>query len=170
MARLFVAVWPPAPVVERLRSLPRPDTPGVRWVPPPHWHVTVRFFGDAEPADAVASIAGTPLPIATAVLGPAVRRLGPSALVVPVSGLDDLAAAVGDATAGVGLPRGSRSFTGHLTLARLRRGATDKLTGALIAAEFHVAEIVLVRSDLSPDGASYEVIGRWPVGECTSEA
>jgi 2'-5' RNA ligase len=164
MVRLFVAVWAPAPVVERLRSLPRPDTPGVRWVPPSNWHVTVRFFGEAEPADAVASLAGTPLPSATAVLGPAVRRLGKSALVVPVAGLDDLAAVVGDATAGVGLPRGSRPFTGHLTLARLRRGANDDLTGTPIAAEFHVAEIVLVRSDLSRDGASYEVIGRWPIG------
>ena len=55
--------------------------------------------------------------------------------------------------------------TGHLTLARLRRGtATCDLTGTPIAAEFQVAEIVLVRSDLSRDGASYEVIGRWPTG------
>lgn len=164
MARLFVAVWAPTQVVERLRSLPRPDTPGVTWVLPSNWHVTVRFFGDAEPADAVASLAGTTLPTATAVLGPAVRRLGPSALVVPVAGLDDLAAAVGDATTGVGLPPGPRSFQGHLTLARLRRGATDDVTGTPIAVEFHVAEIVLVRSDLSRDGASYGVIGRWPTG------
>ena len=97
------------------------------------------------------------------------RRLGPSALVVPVAGLDGLAAVVGDATAGVGLPPGPRSFTGHLTLARLRRGATADLTGTPFAAEFQVAEIVLVRSDLSRDGASYEVIGRWPTGERTSE-
>ena len=70
----------------------------------------------------LACLAGATLPTATAVLGPAVRRLGPSALVVPVAGLDGLAAAVGDATAGVGLPPGPRSFTGHLTLARLRPG------------------------------------------------
>ena len=111
---------------------------------------------------------GATLPTATAVLGPTVRRLGPSALVVPVAGLDGLAAAIGEATADVGLPPGPRSFNGHLTLARLRRRATCGLTGAPIEAEFHVAEIVLVRSDLSHDGAAYEVIGRWPTGERTS--
>ena len=62
VARLFLAVWPPAPVVERLRSLPRPDEPGVRWVPPTNWHVTVRFFGDAEPSDVLASLADDDAP------------------------------------------------------------------------------------------------------------
>ena len=164
MARLFLAVWAPAPVVECLRSLPRPDAPGVRWVPPTNWHVTVRFFGDAEPSDVVAGLDGTRLPAATAVVGPAVRRLGPSALVVPVAGLDDLAATVGAATVDVGQAPGPRPFNGHLTLARLRRGATCDVTGTPIAAEFDVTEIVLVRSDLSHDGATYEVIGRWATG------
>ena len=124
--------------------------------------VTVRFFGDAEPSDVVASLADVTLPAATAVLGPVVRRLGPSALVVPVAGLHDLAAVAGAATAGVGMPPGPRSFNGHLTLARLRRGTTTcDLTGTPVAAEFRVDEIVLVRSELARDGATYHPVSRW---------
>jgi 2'-5' RNA ligase len=130
-----------------------------------NWHVTVRFFGDAEPSDVVASLADVTLPAATAALGPVVRRLGPSTVVVPVAGLDDLAAAVGAAIGGIGMPPGPRPFDGHLTLARLRRGTTTcDLTGTPVAAEFRVDEIVLVRSELSRAGAAYDVIGRWSTG------
>jgi 2'-5' RNA ligase len=162
MARLFLAVWPPAELIEQLDALPRPDQPGVRWVPPANWHVTVRFLGDGEPSDVHAALAGAPLPAATAVFGPRVRRLGQRALVVPVAGLEELAAAVGAATADVGEPPGSLPFNGHLTLARLRRGAIYDLKGAPIAAEVRVAEVVLVRSELSREGATYEIIDRWP--------
>ena len=106
-------------------ALPRPDQPGVRWVPPANWHVTLRFLGEAEATDVHARLAGVTLPAATAMFGPAVRRLGRSALVVPVAGLERLAAAVTAATADIGDPPGTRSFNGHLTLARLRPGRGD---------------------------------------------
>jgi len=133
-------------------------------VPPSNWHVTLRFFGDAEPADALSSLTSTALPAATAVLGPVVRRLGQSAVVVPVTGLDALAEAVGAATAEVGRPSPPRPFTGHLTLARLRPGATCDLVGTRVAAEIRIAEVVLVASDLTHDGATYRVIGTWAAG------
>ena len=44
--RLFVAVWPPVDVVERLSELPRPAVDGVRWTTPDQWHVTIRFLGE----------------------------------------------------------------------------------------------------------------------------
>lgn len=161
MARLFLAVWPPAELIEQLDALPRPDQPGVRWVPPANWHVTVRFLGDGEASDVQAALAGATLPTATAVFGPRVQRLGQRALVVPVAGLEELVAAVGAATADVGEPPGSLPFNGHLTLARLRRGAIYDVKGAPIAAEVRVAEVVLVRSDLSREGPTYEIIDRW---------
>jgi 2'-5' RNA ligase len=165
VARLFLAVWPPAEALEQLRALPRPDQPGVRWVPPSNWHVTLRFFGDAEPADALSSLTSTALPAATAVLGPVVRRLGQSAVVVPVAGLDELAETVGAATADIGRPSGARPFDGHLTLARLRQGARCDLVGTPFAAEARVAEVVLARSAVSHEGAKYEIIGRWLIPE-----
>jgi RNA 2',3'-cyclic 3'-phosphodiesterase len=162
MARLFLAVWPPANVIEQLAELPRSDQPGVRWVPPANWHVTLRFFGEAESSDVHAGLADVALPTATAIFGPEVRRLGRSALIVPVAGLERLAAAVAAATAGIGDPPDTRSFNGHLTLARLRPPSRGDLSGTPIAARCPVTEIVLVRSDLGPDGASYHVVDRWP--------
>ncbi|MYD15087.1 MAG: RNA 2',3'-cyclic phosphodiesterase, partial [Gemmatimonadetes bacterium] len=47
--RLFFALWPPEDVRERLwESLAplRRARPGVRWVPPERYHVTLRFLGD----------------------------------------------------------------------------------------------------------------------------
>jgi 2'-5' RNA ligase len=165
MARLFIAVWPPANVIEQLDALPRPDEPGVRWVPPANWHVTLRFFGEAEAPDVHARLADVTLPAATAMFGPAVRRLGRSALVVPVAGLERLAAAVTAVTADIGDPPDARSFNGHLTVARLPPGSRGDVAGAPITAKCAVTEVVLVRSELSRDGATYHVVGRWPTGE-----
>jgi 2'-5' RNA ligase len=163
MARLFLAVWPTAPVIEQLRAVPTTDQPGVRWVPPENWHVTLRFFGNAEPDDVVARLerGRGSLPSATAVFGPAVQQLGRRAFVVPVGGLEELASVVGEATADIGAPVGRRPFNGHLTLARLRRGTVADVPDVPIAVEHRVTDIVLVQSDLTPAGATYRVIGRW---------
>ena len=45
MARLFVAVWPSADVLDALERLPRPPLAGARWTTRRQWHVTVRYFG-----------------------------------------------------------------------------------------------------------------------------
>ncbi|MDQ4097048.1 MAG: RNA 2',3'-cyclic phosphodiesterase, partial [Actinomycetota bacterium] len=146
MPRLFVAVWPPPDVVERVAAVPRPSLPGLRWTDPAQWHVTLRFLGrvhDAAPVEeALADVVAAPV---EAVVGPEVGRFGQRVLHVPVGGLGDLAAAVASATAALGEPPEDRAFSGHLTLARVRRGA---------------------RVDLRPlAGATVE--GRWPVTEFT---
>lgn len=160
--RLFVAVWPDTETVARLRALERPDEPGVRWVPESNWHVTLRFVGDADPAAMVHLLHDADLPAATAVLGPAVTRLGSRQIVVPVSGLDDLAAAVLTATASVG-PQDRRSFRGHLTIARTR-GESSSVLGAPATARFVVDHVALVASDLQPTGAVYTTVETVPVG------
>ena len=165
MTRLFVAVWPPAHVVDALAGLV-PARPGLRPVPPHQLHVTLRFLGDADAGEVVARLDGVALAAATAVLGPAIRRLGPSAVVVPVSGLDALAAAVRDATGDLGEPAGP--FRGHLTLARLRRGTRrDDLVGRPVGGSFDVDEVLLVDSTLGQHGPDYAVVGRWPA-HCTN--
>jgi 2'-5' RNA ligase len=45
--RLFVALLPPATVQSELAALAAPLT-GVRWVPAPNLHLTLRFIGDTE--------------------------------------------------------------------------------------------------------------------------
>jgi 2'-5' RNA ligase len=161
--RLFVAAFPPRAVAADLARLPRTPAAGVRWIPPDQWHVTLRFLGDAEPGAVAEALAQAVLPGATAVLGPRVVRLGLDVVVVPVAGLDALSDAVVVATAGHGGPPDPRPFVGHLTLARLRRGATSELIGTVVGGSFDVEEVCLVDSRTGPEGAVYEVLGRCPL-------
>jgi len=165
MPRLFVAVWPPDDVVSELTALRRKDQRGVRFVPPESWHITLRFLGEAHPDDVADALDRTPLAPARARLGPGVDVLADRALVVPVHGIDDLAAGVTAATAPIGDPP-RRRFTGHLTVARLQRRATvPAALGAYVTAEFDIAEIALVQSRLHPQGARYETLRTWPVSQ-----
>lgn len=160
--RLFVAAWPDGSTRDGLAALPRSVEDGVRWVPPENWHVTLRFLGTADVDEVATRLAGADLPAVRAELGPAIEWLG-TQLVVPVSGVDDLAAAVALATADVGeLPR--HRFRGHLTVARTRRHATSAMAGLPCTGGFDVADIALVRSELLPDGASYTTIATFPTG------
>lgn len=162
LRRLFVAVWPPAEVVDALCELPRPAEPGVRWVAPEAWHVTLTFLGEADGGDVAAALDGARLPAAEAVLGPQVSRLGRSVLVVPVGGLDELAAAVAAATEGLGSFSDPRPFVGHLTLARLRGRPACGVAGTAFRSTFVVEQVALVASAITSDGATYTTLGEWP--------
>lgn len=170
MARLFVAVWPPAAVLDLIEELPRPEAEGVRWTRRDQWHITLRFFGEADPEIASAALATVAADAAVADLGPASEVLGSGVLVVPVRGIEAIAAAVVEATATVGRPPEDRPFLGHLTLARRwgkpRRGtaALRALAGVEVAARWPVTELTLVQSRLSREGARYEAVGSVPLG------
>lgn len=160
MERLFVAAWPDDTTADALRRLPRPEERGVRWVPPEQWHVTLRFLGNCDRDEVAARLHGAEVPGGVARLGPAVEWLGPQ-LVVPVTGVDELAAAVQRATDGIGDPPGPR-FRGHLTIARTRRSACSTLLGHPVDGSFPVAEIALVRSELTSDGPRYTRVAIFP--------
>jgi 2'-5' RNA ligase len=164
--RLFVAVWPPAPVLDALSALDRPAVPGVRWTTPDQWHVTLRFLGrvdDVGPVeDALEALDRHGRRVASA--GPATRRLGPSVLALPVNGLEPLATSVVALTAAIGEPPPDRPFSGHLTLARAKRGGgrgVAGLTGGQFWASWEVNEVTLVASTLHPRGARYEIVARY---------
>ncbi|MGI8806281.1 MAG: RNA 2',3'-cyclic phosphodiesterase [Acidimicrobiales bacterium] len=147
MPRLFVAVWPPADVLDRLAALARPEADGLRWTDQEQWHVTLRFLG---PVDEVAPVAAALVsaaashPPVRAVLGPAVGRFGQRILHVPVAGLDGIAEAVVRSTAHLGKPPDDRPFHGHVTLARAARDAKvdlRPLTGTAATAEWDVTSV-----------------------------
>lgn len=170
MARLFVAVWPPAALVDELRRLERIVRRGVRWTTEDQWHVTMRFLGGIDSTeeqtvrDRLTRVAAQTGPV-RAEAGPGPRRLGPGVWVLPVAGLDDLAAQVQAATEEIGPPPGGRPFHGHLTLARARTpAALAGLPRPDVASTWTVEELTLVRSDLHAAGARYEVVGRWQLG------
>jgi 2'-5' RNA ligase len=167
--RLFVAVRPPATVLDAVAALPRPEQAGVRWTTRDQWHITLRFLGELDSPDEVSARLASAMRAARpteAVLGPAVSVLGAGLACVRVAGLDDLAAAVVAATADLGRPPREGPFTGHLTLARLRRGSGNprRLAGAPISASWPVTEVELVRSHLHPTGARHDALATFPLG------
>jgi 2'-5' RNA ligase len=163
MSRLFLAVRPPVDVVEMLTELPRKDQPGVRFVAPENWHATLRFLGEADINDVCEAMNRADLQRATARVGPAIDMLGTHSAIAPVNGLDGLSAAVVEATAGIGSLDPRPTFTGHITVARVKRGAlVRKVVGMLCQAEFEVTEVALVESRLHPDGARYATVATWP--------
>ena len=157
--RFFVAVIPPADVLDLLATIPRDPRPDVRYTTREQWHVTLRYLGDADIGEASAAMERVDAPVAAAVLGPTVERLGRNVAMVPCAGLDDIAAAVRGATADMEHPMDdARPFVGHLTIARMKNARRCPATGFAVAAEFPVSEVHLVRSHLSRDGARYEVV------------
>ena len=175
--RLFVGIWPPPDVTAVVGALPRPEVPSVRWTEPEQWHVTLRFLGEVgeeEVPDLHAALGGVaghqrPAPVE---LGPATTRLGPQVLVVPAAGLDGLAAAVTEATAGFGEPPDPRPFRGHLTLARGRgrRPVPFRLAGRPLAGAWSADELCLVRSLLGSRGATYETVATFRLAGQSSDA
>ncbi len=169
MPRLFVAVWPPDDVLDAVAAVDRPTVAGLRWTARDQWHVTLRFLGRVEDTDdAVEALEAVRAAPTIAVAGPTVGRFGQRVLHVPVAGLEDVAGAVVSATAAVGELPEDRPFAGHLTLARVARGARvdlRALAGQPVEGRWPVTEICLVESHLSPRGARYEVVRRFPLAD-----
>lgn len=129
---------------------------------PENWHVTLRFLGETDVGHVIDAMDDGGLPSATASLGPGVDVLSERSLVIPVKGLDELAAAVSECTRDIGERPSRRRFRGHLTIARLKRDALlPPAMGALVGGSFDVEEVELVRSRLEPDGARYETVTTW---------
>jgi len=163
VTRLFVAIWPPEELLERLADMERPKDPGVKWVRPENLHVTLRFLGDADVDEAIERLDDVILPKATAVLGPALDLRAERSIMLPVAGIDDLAGVVEQAMRGVGTANERRRFVGHLTLARLaKRARPDRSVGRLFEASFEVGEVALVASTLADGGSVYETVETWP--------
>jgi RNA 2',3'-cyclic 3'-phosphodiesterase len=156
--RLFVAVYPPERVLDALGRLHRPKRDGVRWTGRDQWHVTLRFLGEvADPDPVAAALAAAPLRRCEARLGPRVEVPSRHLVWLPVAGLDELARAVEEATAGFGQPPDDRRFRGHVTLARVRRrGRPGGLERPAFEDRFAVTDVRLVRSHLGDRGPRYE--------------
>jgi len=163
MARLFVAIWPPDDVLDRLADMDRPKDQGVKWIPQENLHITLRFLGDADVDEVIDRLDPVLLPAATAVVGPAFDLLGERSLISPVTGVDDLAAVVRQALGGLGTEGERRRFQGHITVARLgRRARPVRSAGRRFDATFDVTEVALVASTLRDTGAVYETVSTWP--------
>jgi 2'-5' RNA ligase len=158
VARLFVAAWPAPHIVELIAALPRAEIPGLRWTGPEQWHVTLRFFGEADVDDALDACRGIDAAACEVTIGPQVERLGRGVVTAPVHGLVAVADAVTAATAAVGRPPDDRPFRGHITLARTKGATRCPLVGHALSGTWPVRELGLVRSELLPNGARYTTV------------
>ena len=165
-ARLFVAALPDESTSRKLSEAcsrwHRLNVPELRWTSPNQWHVTLAFLGLADPIEATRSLAALRTASCVGRLGPTTTALGKNSLVIPVSGLDRLAADVQVATTEIHR-EGNRVFFGHLTLARSRQQIPARWLGQPLIGDFPVEKVCLVRSHTLPEGARYEVLEWWPL-------
>jgi len=179
--RLFVALDFPDEVRGAIRDLIarlKPLCSNARWVRPEAMHITLKFIGETDAAKVVSIRAAlapihSPRPIEIRFRGvgffPDERRPRVVWCRVEASpNLAELAAGVEGALEPLGIPRESRAFVPHLTLARFQSpGRLDELIRAAkesAALEFGTAresDFHLIESILKPSGAEYRRVATY---------
>ena len=176
MIRAFVAVDLEPQTVQKIAEAIaqlRPRMPGIRWLPPANFHLTLKFLGDIDEAK-VAPIAAalerdlypfSCFTINAKGLGvfPDLKR--PRILWVGLVGgeLNALASRVEKALVPFGFSAERRAFTPHLTVGRWRdfNGSWKDLGDEVEKWRGHdfgrsnVDEVILFQSVLKPEGAVY---------------
>jgi len=179
--RSFIAIELPEEAkrgLAKLRSdLERTEHSFVKWVEPGAIHLTLKFLGNipfkqvAEVTKAMKEAAQgiSPFQLEISGLGAFPNLKQPRVLWVGIGGevnvLSRLQQNIDFALAHLGFAREKRSFTPHLTLARIRQGASPgerKSFGELVVStrfenkyRIAVTAINLMRSQLTPAGAIY---------------
>jgi 2'-5' RNA ligase len=178
--RLFVAINLPASEQSRLSSeLQRVATElPARWVAADALHITLKFLGNvADPAvDQIrralheAAASSSAFDVALGGFGAFPTLARPSIFWVGASSADllGLQARVEDAYQHIGFAKEARAYRPHITVGRLpshvqlrNRGLMDRIAGDFdYKAVFRAKTADLMRSQLSPRGARYEVLER----------
>ncbi|MFH2010209.1 MAG: RNA 2',3'-cyclic phosphodiesterase [bacterium] len=144
----------------------------MRWVPPANIHMTLKFYGELTPeqvggvADAArkAAVGVPPFDVSARGLGVFPDAERPRVLWVGLEeGREPLTALrqrIEDESDAIGFARDSRSFRGHLTLGRVRRGAEGIQEWLTSHAEVDcltstINEIIVYESRLHRTGAEY---------------
>ena len=192
--RSFIAIELPEEVKEglvRLRGeLEREEHTFVKWVDVGGIHLTLKFLGNI-PFKQVAQITKameeatqgiSPFRLEISNLGAFPNLRQPRVFWVGIGGeinkLSSLQQNIDSALASLGFAREERPFTPHLTLARMRQGASPgerKSFGELVMSsslesKYHldVDAISLMRSQLTPTGAIYSCLAevKLPTEKC----
>ena len=182
--RSFVCLDVPSDVkahIEAVQAKLRHVPADVSWTRPASVHLTLKFLGDVEEArlqdlgSALDEIARryAPFEMVTERMGVFPRADRPRVLWVGVGDergvLQMLAADVEEVFARQGFAREARPFTAHLTIGRVRSERSARELVRLFLAEdfprtrFLVTELLLMRSDLRPEGALYTPLHRAPL-------
>jgi RNA 2',3'-cyclic 3'-phosphodiesterase len=176
MHRLFVAIRPPHRVRQQLLAI-MGGVSGVRWQTDEQLHVTLKFIGEVDRHKAqdihaaLGSIHQPPFEIRICGIGSFDRRGQPEVLwagIEPQEPLQALHKKVDQALLRVGVEQERRAYTPHVTLARLKRssgpvGALLEQSGGFRTPSFPVDYFSLFESNLTPEGAHYSIVERYPL-------
>jgi 2'-5' RNA ligase len=176
--RLFAAIPMPKPAREALldvlAELRQTGWP-VRWVGEGNLHLTVKFYGDVPDHDVpllgeglAAAVRGTPV-LAMQLTGvdafPALRR--PRVIWAAVDAppaLELMQHRVEQAAATAGYPPEGKAFRPHITLGRLKSGASlsrvapERLEQVELDVAFEASHVVLFESQLRREGARHTAL------------
>ena len=176
--RLFVALDLPRALRTRLSFLSG-GLPGVRWVPPENYHVTLRFIGElpawrAEEVDhALAQLCAPAFTLQLAGVGLFEKAGRVTNLWVGVDrtpALEHLQSKIETALHRAGLDRERRRFAPHVTLARMDRTPDLKVAAWVQAHNLFRSErmaiehFTLFSSRLGKEQAAYEPEVAYPLG------
>ena len=173
--RLFIALRPPEDMAEALLDTME-GISGASWQDADNLHVTLRFIGEvdrhtaADVETALESLTFAPFPVAISGVGHFEGNKRPKAIwarVAPDPRLDELQMRVEMACRRAGLRPETRKFVPHVTLARLNSGSgmiDDWLLrhGTLRLGPWTVDRVSLYESDLTPNGAIYSEVAKFP--------
>jgi 2'-5' RNA ligase len=180
--RAFIAIDLPADIhaaLERQQQVFRRFAHDARWTRPEGIHLTLKFLGEVAEervktvSDALASLGEfEKFPVEVRGFGffPSDRR--PRVFWAGVASppaLGQLASRVEAAMEKLGFPREQRDFNPHLTLARFKEPRPQPELAARVEEQkelslgrFEAAEFFLYESKLSPQGAAYRKVARFP--------
>lgn len=156
----------------------------VSWTQSENLHLTLKFLGDTpdtkipDVCRGVARAAATVEPFTAQFTGvgafprPERPRTVWVGLTEGVTALQQLQLQLEEEMYAVGLPRERRKFVPHLTVGRVRGGGpTQQELAKLVqqeantgAGRCNVHEVVTIASFLNPEGPTYQVLGRAPLG------
>jgi 2'-5' RNA ligase len=177
MYRLFMAVDLPEEVKEAVAGTCT-GLPGVKWIHMSQLHLTLRFIGNADDElfsrikNELAGIADGPFPIALRGVGCFPPRRDPRVLwvgVEPNPELVRLAEKVEEAVVRAGVVPETRSFSPHITTARISGFTRAKISeyiarlGTFAAGQFEIGEFYLYSSTLTPKGAVHKREAAYPL-------
>jgi 2'-5' RNA ligase len=175
--RLFAGLRLPEAIRSDLHALQR-GVKGARWVAPENLHITIRFIGELDGAQAedvahaLSAVEALAFDIALSDAGTFASGRRPRMIwagVVPSPALTALRARVDAALGCAGIGPEERKFVPHVTLARLRDSSSAEVArrvgeiAPLVDASFEVGELVLFESHLGAKGPHYEPAAVYPL-------
>jgi 2'-5' RNA ligase len=186
MIRAFLAIDLPAslrPVLSWAQDELKKSGADVKWVPVGNIHITLKFFGNiteaqvANISERITALAAGQEPFSLTLMsaGAFPSPKNPRVVWLGVGGdldlMRDFHRRLETAFAALGFSPEDRPFSPHLTLGRVKSSSGRAvLTRCLVrlpspdCAPFPVSEIVLFRSNLTPQGATYLPLKVIPLG------